>query len=371
MVVHGLAPGSDGATRGSTPDLRGLDHEGRVVGDETMADDRLADIDRYVERSEAAQRALEERLADLEAEVAESPRASNGHLAQFEAALAAAADGFETKLRAAAEEHTRHLEHAGTVTKTQLLDALAQAENRLAQAGQARATELGEMLAAARTTIERAGNGRVESLESTAVELREGIEDLQQDIAAALTQTGEEQSAALDKAARDWLKRMQNGGADKWNARLRRRAAPGAAAVVFAVMAALGGTMFLRGGGSDRPSIASADSPSGRAAPAEDASTGDASQLGQVADALAQMNWPTTTTPLSWRAPPTAPGTAPAGAPATGPSTSAPAPGGGQPTPPPQPAPTQPRPTSPPPTQPPPPTLLPPITLQGPPPLGR
>jgi hypothetical protein len=59
----------------STPDLRGLDHEGRPVGIETAADVRFAELNRYVERSEAVQRAMEERVADLEAQVAESAEA--------------------------------------------------------------------------------------------------------------------------------------------------------------------------------------------------------------------------------------------------------------------------------------------------------
>jgi hypothetical protein len=378
MVVHGLAPGTDGASLGSTPDRRGLDHEGRVVGSEEMAEERLADLDGYVERSEAAQRALEERLADLEAEMAESVPARDGsgsgappRIEEFEAALAAAAGGFEERLRAVADEHTRRLEQAGAVTKNQLLESLAQAEQRLALSADGRATDLGQMIAAARTTIERAANSRVESLETTAVELRDGIEELQRDIAAALEETGEAQSAALDKAANDWLKRMENGGR-KNGGMLRRRAAPGATAVVLAIAAALGGTMFLRGGGSDRPSIAAANPPAERAAPAKKAPTGDASQMGQVADALSKISWPSTTlAPLSWRAPGTGSAAAPNGtaAPGAGSSASAPAPTGGGSAPA-APAPTQPPPQTspppPPPSQSPPPTLLPPITLFGP-----
>ncbi|HMF04059.1 MAG TPA: hypothetical protein VKH17_04535 [Acidimicrobiia bacterium] len=358
MVLEGLAPVAGGATLGSTPDRRGLDHEGRVVGIDTAADEHFG----------AAQRALEERLADLEAEVAESHPGAHAvpRIEEFEAALAAAADGFEAKLHAAADAHTRQLEQAGLVTKNQLLDALAQAETRLAQAGDARATDLDEMIAAARTTIERAANSRVESLETTAVELRDGIEELERDIATALTKTGEEQSAALDQAARDWLKRMENGSGPgrKFSSKLKRR---GATAAVVAIAAALGGTLFLRNGGSDRPSVASANPPAHHAAPAKKAggTSGDPSQVGQVADALSRIDWPSTTmAPLSWRAPSTGTGTAPTspgttgGAPATG---AAPAGGGSAPA---APAPTQPPPrTSPPPSQPPPPTLLPPITV--------
>src|SRR5262249_58400357 len=118
----------------------------------------------------------------------------------------------------------------------------------------------------------------------------------------------------LEKAAREWLKRVENGGG-KW--KLKRRAAPGAAAVVFALMAALGGTMFLRGGGSDRPSVASANQPAHRAASTTDAPTGDTSQVGQAADAPAGTNGPTAATrPSGAPAPSTAPGAPPAGAPA-------------------------------------------------------
>src|SRR5215218_2824355 len=74
MLVQGIAPG-DGGQLASTPDLRGLDHEGRLVGVETLADERFADLNGYVERNEAAQRALEQRIADLEDEVAESAEA--------------------------------------------------------------------------------------------------------------------------------------------------------------------------------------------------------------------------------------------------------------------------------------------------------
>ncbi len=56
-------------------------------------------------------------------------------------------------------------------------------------------------------------------------ELRDGFEDLHRDIAAALTQSGEAQAAALDRAANDWLKRMDRNGAKSGR---RRRAAPGA-----------------------------------------------------------------------------------------------------------------------------------------------
>ena len=357
IALESLAPGAGATTLGSTPDRRGVDHEGRVDGIDTAADEHFA----------AAQRALEERLADLEAEVADShPGAlAAPRIDEFEAALAAAADGFEAKLHAAAEAHTRQLEQAGVVTRNQLLDALSQAENRLAQAGDARATDLDEMIAAARTTIERAANSRVESLESTAVELRDGIEELERDIAAALTKTGEEQSSALDQAARDWLKRMENGSGPgrKFSSKLKRR---GATAAVVAIAAALGGTMFLRNGSSDRPSVASANAPTHRAAPAKKAggTSGDPSQVGQVADALSRIDWPSTTmAPLSWRAPSTGTGSAPTSPGATGgaPATGAAPAGGGSPA---APAPTQPPPrTSPPPSQPPPPTLLPPITV--------
>ncbi|MFL6243042.1 MAG: hypothetical protein ACJ73V_08465 [Acidimicrobiia bacterium] len=374
MLVPGMAPGGDGGPPASTPDLRGLDHDGRPVGIETQAEELFAGLYGYVERSEAAQRALEERLADLEDEVAESAEALEARVAntlagvsteELEQALAATTSGFEAKLRASADEHARKLEAAGVVTKNQLLEALARAEDGLTQAAEARASDLGEMIAAARTTIERAANSRVESLESTAIELRDGIEDLHRDIAAALTQSGEAQSAALDRAARDWLKRIDKNGAKGGR---RRRTAPGAAAVVVAIAAALGGTMFFRGGGSDRPSVARADSPSPRtSAPASSTSTpGDASQVGDVASALSSISWPSATAPLGWRAPTTGsqPGTngsAPSNGSGTGTGAATPSGGGGggQAAPPATPAPTQ----SPPQTQPPPPTILPPITL--------
>jgi hypothetical protein len=197
----------------------------------------------------------------------------------------------------------------------------------------------------------------------------DGIEDLQRHIAAALEETGEAQSAALDQAAKDWLERMEKDGR-KNGSKLRRRAAPGATAVVLAIAAALGGTMFLRSGGSDRPSVASANPPAHRAAPPKSVPTGDASQVSQVADALSNISWPSTTmAPLSWRAPGTSSASAPGGAATTGTSSAngaeAPASGGGGggQAAPAQPAPTQLPPTSPPSTQPPPPTLLPPITL--------
>ncbi|HEV8206986.1 MAG TPA: hypothetical protein VGR04_09900 [Acidimicrobiia bacterium] len=373
MLVQAMAPGADGGPPASTPDLRGLDHEGRPVGIETLADERFADLNGYVERSEAAQRALEERLADLEVEVAESTEALEARVSstdpsarvstqELEQALAATASRFEAKLRAAADEHVRKLEAAGVVTKNQLLEALARAEDGLTHAAEARATELGEMIAAARTTIERTANSRVESLESTAFELRDGIEDLHRDIAAALTQSGEAQTAALDRAASDWLKRMDKNGAKSGR---RRRAAPGAAAVVLAIAAALGGTMFFRSGGSDRPSVARADSPSARTAAPATSTPEDASQVGDVAAALSSISWPSATAPLSWRAPGTGtqPGTngsAPSNGSGTASGATAPSGGGGGQT---APAPTQPPQTSPPPTQPPPTTILPPVTV--------
>jgi hypothetical protein len=374
MLVQGMAPGGDGGSPASTPDLRGLDHEGRPVGVETPVDERFADLNGYVARSDAAQRALEQRLADLEEEVAESAEALEARVSstsagvsteELEQALAATASGFEAKLRAAADEHARKLEATGVVTKNQLLEALARAEDGLTQAAEARATDLGEMIAAARTTIERTANSRVESLESTAVELRDGIEDLHRDIAAALTQSGEAQSAALDRAASDWLKRMDKNGAKSGR---RRRTAPGAAAVVLAMAAALGGTMFFRSGGSDRPSAARADSPSARTAAPATSTPEDASQVGDVGAALSSIGWPATPAPLSWRAPATGSqsGTNGSASSATGAGTASggAAPsggggGGGQAAPPATPAPAQP----PPQTQPPPPTLLPPVTV--------
>ena len=260
----------------------------------------------------------------------------------------------------------RKLEQAGAVTKNQLLDVLARAQEGLAQAADARATDLGEMIAAARTTIERAANSRVESLETAAVELRDGIEDLHRDIAAALTQSGEAQTAALDRAAKDWLKRMDRNGGKGGR---RRRAAPGAAAVVLAIAAALGGTMFFRGGGGNRPSVARADTGSPQSAPVSTSTPVDQAQVGDVANALSTISWPSATAPLSWRAPGTStPGTN--GSSSTGSGTAAgagggtaPAAGGGQTAP----APTQPpQQTTPPPSQPPPPpppTLLPPVTV--------
>ncbi|HEY4397176.1 MAG TPA: hypothetical protein VGO28_05845 [Acidimicrobiia bacterium] len=364
----------------STPDLRGLDHQGRPVGFEMAADERFAELNGYVERSEAVQRAMEERIADLEAEVAESAEALEERVAspdptagvsieQLEAALAATASAFEVKLRTAADEHVRRLEQAGAVTKNQLLDALARAEDGLSQAAEARATELGSMIAAARTTIEQAADSRVEGLDTAAGELRDGIEDLHRDIAAALTQSGAAQSAALERAAKDWLKRMDRNGA---KGSRRRRAAPGAAAVVIAIAAALGGTMFFRGGGGGRPTVARADSGSPRPAVSTTTAPVDPAQVSDVANALSNINWPSQTAPLNWRAPGTStPGTngsSPSGsASATSPGGgggAAPAGGGGGgggagPA---TPAPTQP-PPAPPPSQAPPPTLLPPITV--------
>lgn len=361
----------------STPDLRGLDHEGRPVGIETAADVRFAELNGYVERSEATQRAMEDRIADLEAEVAESAEAlesraeTDGATAgvrteELEAALAATASQFEARLRAAAEEHARKLEQAGVVTRNQLLDTLARAEDGLAQAADARATDLAEMIAAARTTIERAADSRVESLETAAVDVRDGIEELHRDIAAALTQSGEAQAAALDRAANDWLKRMDRNAAK--NGGRRRRAAPGAAAVVLAIAAALGGTMLFRGGGGGRPTVARADSGSpGSTVPAATTTPADQSKVSEVANALSTISWPSATAPLGSRAPGTSPsgtnGSSPTGTGAAGGGTAA-AGGGGQSAPPATPAPTQPAP--PPPSQPPPPpppTLLPPITL--------
>jgi hypothetical protein len=116
-LAPGLAPGADAPACTSTPDLRGLDHQGRPVG----VNQPFGDLHGYVQRSEAAQRAIERRLADLEEEVAESAQALDGQLAvaelqqpalrieEFEAALAAVADGFEAQLRAAADEHARFL----------------------------------------------------------------------------------------------------------------------------------------------------------------------------------------------------------------------------------------------------------------------
>ena len=355
-----------------SPDLRGLDHEGRPVGIETAADVRFAELNGYVERSEAAQRAMEERIADLEAEIAESAealeeRASSDRSAglrteELEAALAATASQFEARLRTAAEEHARKLEQAGVVTRNQLLDTLARAEDGLAQAADARATDLAEMIAAARTTIERAADSRVESLETAAVEVRDGIEELHRDIAAALTQSGDAQAAALDRAAKDWLKRMDRNAA-KTGGR-RRRAAPGAAAIVLAIAAALGGTMFFRGGGGGRPTVARADSgPTGSTVPVSTSTPVDQSKVSEVANALSTISWPSATAPLGSRAPGTSPsgttGSSPTGTSTAGGGT-APA-GGGQTQPPATPAPSQPPPSQPPP--PPPPTLLPPVTL--------
>jgi hypothetical protein len=357
----------------STPDLRGLDHEGRPVGIETAADVRFAELNGHVERSEATQRAMEERIADLETEVAESVEALEARAAtddvtagvrteELEAALAATASQFEARLRAAAEEHARKLEQAGVVTRNQLLDTLARAEDGLAQAADARATDLAEMIAAARTAIERAADSRVQSLETAAVDVRDGIEELHRDIAAALTQSGEAQAAALDRAANDWLKRMDRNAAK--NGGRRRRAAPGAAAVVLAIAAALGGTMLFRGGGGGRPTVARADSGSpGSTVPAATSTPVDQSKVSEVANALSTISWPSATAPLGSRTQGTSPsgtnGSSPTGTGAAGGGTAAA--GGGQAQPPATPAPTQPAPPPPPP--PPPPTLLPPITL--------
>ena len=158
------------------------------------------------------------------------------------------------------------------------------------------------MIAAARTTIERAADSRVESLETAAVEVRDGIEELHRDIAAALTQSGDAQAAALDRAAKDWLKRMDRNAA-KTGGR-RRRAAPGAAAIVVAIAAALGGTMFFRGGGGGRPTVARADSgPTGSTVPVSTSTPVDQSKVSEVANALSTISWPSATAPLGSRAP--------------------------------------------------------------------
>src|SRR5207244_10537888 len=120
--------------------------------------------------------------------------------------------------------------------------------------------------------------------------------ELHRDIAAALTQSGEAQGAALDRAANDWLKRMDRNAAK--NGGRRRRAAPGAAAIVIAIAAALGGTMFFRGGGGGRPTVARADSgPASTTVPAATSTPVDQSKVSEVANALSTISWPSPTAP--------------------------------------------------------------------------
>src|SRR3989442_14105718 len=104
------------------------------------------------------------------------------------------------------------------------------------------------MIAAARTTFEQLSTQHVDELDMTAGALRIGIEELQRDIEAALQQKGDQQVAALNRAAAAWLGRINRVGKKRRRSGLRRSGPP-ATAVMLAIAAAFGGTMLFRGGG--------------------------------------------------------------------------------------------------------------------------
>ncbi len=169
---------------------------------------------------------------------------ADGRARELEEALAAAASGYEARLRAVADEEKRALQETAAAGKRDLLDSLARAEAGLAQAvGGKDTTELGEMISAARTMFEQLSARQIEEMDMTAGALRIGIEELHRDIEAALKQSGDKQVAELNKAASAWLGRLNRAGTKRRRPGLKKT---GPAAVMLAIAAAFGGTMLVR-----------------------------------------------------------------------------------------------------------------------------
>jgi uncharacterized protein YmfQ (DUF2313 family) len=189
---------------------------------------------------------------------------ADGRAKEFEEALAAAASGHEAHLRAVADEEKRALQETAAVGKRELLDSLARAEAGLGQAVGGKDTDLGEMISAARTMFEQLSARQIEEMDMTAGALRIGIEELHRDIETALKKSGDKQVAELNRAASAWLGRLNRVGKKRRRPGFRKT---GPAAVMLAIAAAFGGTMFVRAGGGDggRSNVAEATTQTSRA----------------------------------------------------------------------------------------------------------
>ncbi len=112
--------------------------------------------------------------------------------------------------------------------------------------------------------LERVSAGQLQALQdSTAYKTAEirAIENLRHDIAAALEESADRQRAALDRVATLWLGRIEKAGRKTRRAGSWRRTTPPVTAVVFAIAAAIGGTMLLRDGEQERSRATPASAP--------------------------------------------------------------------------------------------------------------
>jgi hypothetical protein len=112
--------------------------------------------------------------------------------------------------------------------------------------------------------LERVSAGQLQALQdSTAYKTAEirAIENLRRDIAAALEESTDRQRAALDRVATLWLGRIEKAGRKARRAGSWRRNTPPVAAVVFAIAAAIGGTLLLRDGEHERSRATPASAP--------------------------------------------------------------------------------------------------------------
>jgi hypothetical protein len=233
-----------------------------------MVRDRHADIQAVVQQkltafsrqAEEAEASVSERIAALdrraqetgarfETRVARLDQEADEQAAKREGALASAASRHEASLRALADDHQRELHAAGEAKKKELLAVLSRTGTALEGVPGGSAEQLGEMVAAARASLEQVADDRIEGMEAIAAAIRRGANDLEQDIAAALQQSGERQAEMLDRAASSWLNRIERASRRRRRAGWRRRAAPPVTAVMLAIAAAFGGSLFGRAGG--------------------------------------------------------------------------------------------------------------------------
>jgi hypothetical protein len=239
---------------------------------ETLGNDKVAALEGQMERLESAEHAIEDRIAQFDAHTANVSQMLERRAARVTQAAEEGAQGLEeavaratSELDAAAAARTRDFEETavatGAAVRDDLCQELARAQAQLVEAMDGRSSELEAMIVAARTSLEQVADNQVAELDRAGAALRGGIEQLRHDITAALEESADRQRAALDRAGALWLGRLEKAGRKTRRAGSWRRTTPPVAAVVFAIAAAIGGTMLLRDDGQERSRATPASEP--------------------------------------------------------------------------------------------------------------
>jgi chemotaxis protein histidine kinase CheA len=202
---------------------------------ESKAAEHIERVEQMLDRVTAQGKAIEERIAELDA---------HAQLTAGNTETEAAATQAEASVRVPAENRTHELKAAG---------------------------EIGVVTAKAQSALKHAADSRVEELEA----LRTALADLHRDATAAVQRSGDDQVAALDRAASAWLDRIDHAGRKRRRSVWRRRAAPPATAVMLAIAAGFAGVLWLGGSENDRSRVAAAAAPTSPPAVAVETSPAD------------------------------------------------------------------------------------------------